>query len=175
MARGHEQTVAAARAGLEDQRPSKNGLLRWAARRPAQADGRRAGPAPRPPSLGCPTRSWPLPVPHPPRIIVTGPIIGQRLSSPIAVAGIADVYESTVSLRLLDAAGAEIARTYTTAHCLPQYAFQFSPRGDGNSTTSVSYRLGTDQPGILQVFEDSAHGSQSLTVNIAVALAASGS
>jgi hypothetical protein len=38
-------------------------------------------------------------------IVVSDPVVGQRVSSPVAVAGTATVFEATVSLRLLDASG----------------------------------------------------------------------
>jgi Immunoglobulin-like domain of bacterial spore germination/Sporulation and spore germination len=109
-----------------------------------------------------------------PRIIVTSPVIGQRVTSPVTVAGMADVYESTVSMRLLDSAGKEIASTFTTAHCLPRCAFQFSYRGHGNFSTAVAYRLASEQPGTIQVYESSPEdGSRQNLVNIPVVLAAS--
>ena len=110
-----------------------------------------------------------------PRIIVTKPAIGQRLTSPITVAGIASTYESTVYLRLLDAAGKQIATTYTTAHCLPRCPFEFSTH-HGNFSTTVAYRLSSEQPATLQVSGESADGSNTGPVaNIPVLLAASGS
>jgi hypothetical protein len=110
-----------------------------------------------------------------PQIIVTSPVIGQRVSSPVTVAGMAEVYESTVSMRLLDAAGKEIVSTYTTAHCLPRCPFEFSNRRHGNFSTAVSYRLSSEQPGTVQVYEsDAEDGSQKNVVNIPVVLAASG-
>jgi Immunoglobulin-like domain of bacterial spore germination/Sporulation and spore germination len=52
-----------------------------------------------------------------PRIVVLGPIVGQRVSSPLTVTGTADTREATVNVRLLDAAGQELATTFTTATC----------------------------------------------------------
>ena len=109
-----------------------------------------------------------------PQIIVTGPVIGQRVSSPVTVAGMAEVYESTVSMRLLDSAGKQIVSTFTTAHCLPRCAFEFSQPGHGNFSKAVSYRLSREQPGTIQVYEsDAEDGSQRNVVNIPVVLAAS--
>jgi hypothetical protein len=110
-----------------------------------------------------------------PKIIVIDPVIGQRVSSPVTVAGMAEVYESTVSMRLLDAAGKEIVSAFTTAACVPRCAFEFSGPGHGNFSTAVSYRLSREQPGTVQVFETSPEdGSQRNLVNIPVVLAASG-
>lgn len=110
-----------------------------------------------------------------PKIIVTNPVIGQRVSNPVTVAGMAEVYESTVSMRLLDAAGKAIVSAFTTADCVPRCAFEFSGPGHGNFSTAVSYRLSSEQPGTVQVFETSREdGSQRNLVNIPVVLAASG-
>ena len=50
-------------------------------------------------------------------IVVSDPVLGQRVSSPVTVAGTANVFEATVTLRLLDASGREIATRFTTATC----------------------------------------------------------
>ena len=52
-----------------------------------------------------------------PAITVRSPVIGARLTSPVTVSGTADVFEAVVSVRVLDSAGNEIARTFTTASC----------------------------------------------------------
>jgi hypothetical protein len=110
-----------------------------------------------------------------PEIIVTNPVIGQRVSSPVTVAGMAEVYESTVSMRLLDAAGKEIVSAFTTADCVPRCAFEFSGPGHGNFSTAVSYRLSSEQSGTVQVFETAPEdGSWRNLVNIPVVLASSG-
>jgi hypothetical protein len=110
-----------------------------------------------------------------PPIIITKPAIGQRLTSPITVTGIAATYESSVYLRLLDAAGKEIATTYTTSHCLPRCPFEFSTR-HGNFSATVAYRLTSEQPATLQVSGDSADGSSDgPRANVPVVLAASAS
>jgi hypothetical protein len=101
-----------------------------------------------------------------PAIVVTSPLIGQRVSSPVVVAGTADVFEATVSVRVLDAAGNELAARFTTATC------GSGCRGD--YSTTVSYRLTREQPGTVQVYEVSARdGSKVHVVDIPVVLAAS--
>jgi hypothetical protein len=50
-------------------------------------------------------------------IVVSDPVVGQRVSSPVTVAGTANVFEATVTLRLLDASGREIATRFTTVTC----------------------------------------------------------
>ena len=108
-----------------------------------------------------------------PQIVVTGPAIGQRLSSPITVAGSASTYESSVYLRLLDAAGKEIARTYTMAHCRPGCPFEFS-YNHGIFSATIAYRLTSEQNGTLQVSGESPDGSNMGPVaNIPVVLTAS--
>jgi hypothetical protein len=100
-----------------------------------------------------------------PAIVVTSPLIGQRVSSPVTVAGTANVYEATVNVRILDAAGRELAARFTTATC------GSGCRGD--YSTTVSYRLTREQPGTVQVYEVSAmDGSQLHVVDIPVVLAA---
>lgn len=98
-----------------------------------------------------------------PEIVVTSPGIGQRVPSPVTVTGTANVFEATVSLRILDASGAEIATTFTTATC------GSGCRGD--YTVAVPYRVTTEQRGTLQVFQVSAEdGSRISVVDIPVTL-----
>ena len=52
-----------------------------------------------------------------PAITVESPLIGGLVSSPVTVSGTADVFEAVVSVRVLDSAGNEIARTFTMASC----------------------------------------------------------
>jgi Immunoglobulin-like domain of bacterial spore germination len=47
---------------------------------------------------------------------VPGGVAG-TLSSPVTVSGTADVFEAMVSVRILDSAGNQIARTFSTASC----------------------------------------------------------
>lgn len=100
-----------------------------------------------------------------PAIVVLDPVIGQRLTSPIRVTGTANVYEATVSLRLLDASGAEIATRFTTATC--------GSGCRGSYRTDLPYRSRREQRGTLQVYEVSAEdGSPLNVVDIPVVLAA---
>ena len=98
-------------------------------------------------------------------IVVSDPVVGQRVSSPVTVAGTANVFEATVSLRLLDASGREIATRFTTATC--------GSGCRGNWSMSVPYRLGRTQRGTVQVYEVSAEdGSRQHVVNVPVMLSA---
>jgi hypothetical protein len=98
-----------------------------------------------------------------PAIVVTRPGIGERVDSPVTVAGTADVYEATVTVRVLDAAGAELGTTFTTATC------GTGCRGD--YSVAVPYRGAGGRPGTVEVFEVSARdGSPVHVVTIPVVL-----
>lgn len=98
-----------------------------------------------------------------PPILVQSPIVGDRVSSPVAVSGTANVFEATVSIRLLDAQGREIVRTFTTATC------GTGCRGDYSE--SVRFQVGSEQQGFLEVFESSPlDGSPQALVRIPIVL-----
>jgi hypothetical protein len=98
-------------------------------------------------------------------IVVSDPVVGQRVSSPVTVAGTANVFEATVTLRLLDSSGQEIATRFTTATC--------GSGCRGSWSVSMSYRLGRTQRGTVQVYEVSARdGTRQHVVNVPVVLAA---
>ncbi|MFR9777512.1 Gmad2 immunoglobulin-like domain-containing protein [Micromonospora sp. MS34] len=102
-----------------------------------------------------------------PPIVVTGPSIGDRLTSPVTVTGTADVFEATVSVRVLDGAGREIGTGFTVATC------GSGCRGDYR--ISVRYRRATAGPGTIEVYEVSAlDGSRINSVAVPVVLAATG-
>jgi hypothetical protein len=98
-----------------------------------------------------------------PAIVVESPSIGERVSNPVTVSGTANVFEATVSLKILDADGNEIARTFTTATC------GTGCRGD--YSVSVPYNVDREQRGTIVVFESSAQdGSEINAVAIPVVL-----
>jgi hypothetical protein len=78
------------------------------------------------------------------------------VTSPVTVAGTADVFEATVSVRILDSAGHETARTFTTATC------GTGCRGD--YSVAVSYSVPRTQPGTVEVFESSARDGRPVNV-----------
>jgi immunoglobulin-like protein involved in spore germination len=83
----------------------------------------------------------------------------------MTVAGTANVFEATVTLRLLDASGREIATRFTTATC--------GSGCRGSWSVSVPYRLGRIQRGTVHVYEVSARdGTRRHVVNVPVLLAA---
>jgi hypothetical protein len=89
-------------------------------------------------------------------IVVHGPIVGQRVTSPITVSGTANVFEATVSISVLDAEGNEIARTFTTATC------GTGCRGDYSE--AVRYEVERTQPGTVRVYESSAEDGEPINV-----------
>ena len=98
-----------------------------------------------------------------PPIAVALPQTGAFVQSPITITGSANVFEATVSVRVLDADGEVIAQTFTTATC------GTGCRGD--FSTQVEVPVDTEQPGTVQVFESSAQdGSMINAVEISVTL-----
>jgi hypothetical protein len=99
-----------------------------------------------------------------PAIVVTAPVIGERVAGPVTVTGTADVFEGTVSARVLDATGREIGTAFTTATC------GSGCRGDFRLT--LPYRLPADQDGVVEVYEVSPKdGSRVDVVAVPVFLA----
>ncbi|MGV9808706.1 Gmad2 immunoglobulin-like domain-containing protein [Micromonospora chersina] len=100
-----------------------------------------------------------------PPIVVTAPAIGDRVGSPVTVTGTADVYEATVSVRVLDAAGQEIGTAFTTASC--------GSGCRGGYRVDVRYRRPAAGSGTIEVYEVSARdGSRTNLVRIPVQMAA---
>lgn len=98
-----------------------------------------------------------------PPILVTGPAIGERVGSPVTVAGSADVFEATVTVRVLDAAGRAVATAFTTATC------GTGCRGDYR--IAVTYRVPREQAGTIEVYEVSADdGTRTHVVTVPVTL-----
>ncbi|GAA2706180.1 Gmad2 immunoglobulin-like domain-containing protein [Micromonospora olivasterospora] len=102
-----------------------------------------------------------------PAIVVTAPSVGDRITSLVTVTGTADVFEATVSVRILDPAGREIGTAFTTAACGSGY------RGDYRAR--VDYRLDRTGPGTIEVYEVSARdGTRVNVVAVPVVLTAAG-
>jgi immunoglobulin-like protein involved in spore germination/sporulation and spore germination protein len=93
-----------------------------------------------------------------PAITVQNPVIGAQLSSPVTVSGTADVFEAVVSVRVLDSAGNQIARTFSTASC------GTGCRGD--YSIPVSYTVTRAEPGTIEVFETSPKNGQPVNVQL---------
>jgi germination protein M len=100
-----------------------------------------------------------------PAIVVESPVAGQHAGSPIEIAGTADVFEATVSLRLLDENRQQIASAVTTATCGTGCRGAFG--------ASLAYHVDHEQWGTVEAFEASAKdGSPINVVDVPVILAA---
>lgn len=100
-----------------------------------------------------------------PFILVESPGIGERVSSPVTIAGTSDVFEAVVSIAILDERGDTVASTFTMATC--------GTGCRGTYSTDVSYDVTTTQPGTIRVYEVSAmDGSSIHVVDIPVTLTA---
>ena len=96
-------------------------------------------------------------------VSVSEPCSGDTVTSPLAVAGEANVFEATVSMRILDENGEEIATAFTTAKC--------GTGCWGAFVGEISFEVDHEQPGTLEVFESSAEdGSDIHKVSIPVTL-----
>jgi hypothetical protein len=96
-------------------------------------------------------------------IQVSSPSIGGTLRSGDMVEGTANVFEATVSLRLLDANGDVLFEGFTTATC------GTGCRGDYSE--AIDFEIDSEQQGVLEVFESSAKdGSDIHKVSIPVTL-----
>jgi hypothetical protein len=98
-----------------------------------------------------------------PAIAVYAPAIGATVGNPVTIAGTANVFEATVSLRILDQNGNQIAQGFTTATC------GTGCRGD--YSVPLSYQVSQEQNGTIEVYESSAKdGSPTNVVRIPVTL-----
>lgn len=86
-----------------------------------------------------------------PAIVVETPAPGATVSSPVTIAGTAQVFEATVTVIVLDAEGAELARDFTTATC------GTGCRGD--YSTELAFEVDQEQAGTIVVQDDDAAGT----------------
>ena len=93
-----------------------------------------------------------------PPITVQNPAIGQQVTSPVTVSGTADVFEAVVSVRILNSAGNEIARTFSTASC--------GTGCRGNYSVPISYTVAQEESGMIEVFESSPKNGQPISVQL---------
>ena len=93
-----------------------------------------------------------------PAITVQNPAIGEQVSSPVTIAGTADVFEAVVSVQILDSQGNQIAKTFSTASC--------GTGCRGNYSLPVSYTVATAQPGTIEVFESSPKDGKPVNVQL---------
>lgn len=79
-------------------------------------------------------------------IVVESPESGASVSSPMTISGTASVFEATVQIRILDSAGEELARTFTTASAGAPERGDFSER--------VDFDVAEAQDGVIELFEE---------------------
>jgi hypothetical protein len=98
-----------------------------------------------------------------PAIVVRTPLPGDEVVAPVTISGTADVFEATVSIRILDATGGELAAAFATATCGSGCRGRFS--------ADVFFFTEHPQNGTIEVFESSAQdGSPLHLVSIPVVL-----
>jgi hypothetical protein len=83
-------------------------------------------------------------------IEVESPQAGDTVSSPVTVSGTANVFEGNVQIAITDAAGSELASTFTTAAGSP-----------GDFSKAVEFKVGEAGPGVITVSsEEAATGAE---------------
>jgi germination protein M len=98
-----------------------------------------------------------------PPIVVESPRPGAVVSSPVVVSGNANVFEATVSLRIVDASGRELVRNFTTATCGTGCRGDYSKR--------LRFSVSEDTEAFIEAFEESAEdGSRLFVVRVPVTL-----
>lgn len=96
-------------------------------------------------------------------IVVHTPIADQRITSPVRISGTANVFEATVSMRILGPDNEVIAETFATATC--------GTGCRGTYSKNVSFQVVEETEGVIQVFESSAEdGSPLHVVSVPVVL-----
>ena len=78
-------------------------------------------------------------------IDVVSPQAGDTVSSPVTVSGTANVFEGNVQIAITDAAGAEIASTFTTA-----------AGSSGDFSKAVEFEISEAGPGVITVSSEQA-------------------
>lgn len=113
-----------------------------------------------------PTLTAPAPgtfPPGPPTIVVRSPRAGAKLDTPVTVSGFADVVGGLVSIRVLDATGAELSATNVVPSCGAGCRGRFSMK--------LPFYTPVRQPGTIQVFEpDPETGAALFVVEVPVTL-----
>lgn len=86
-----------------------------------------------------------------PAISVAKPASGDRVTSPVTVAGTANVFEANLTVEVHDAHDRIVGKTFTTASCGTGCAGSFS--------VPVTYEVASAQPGTIVVHDDDAAGT----------------
>ncbi|HZA39105.1 MAG TPA: Gmad2 immunoglobulin-like domain-containing protein [Actinomycetota bacterium] len=96
-------------------------------------------------------------------IVVESPRPGATVSSPVDVTGNANVFEATVSMRIVDSSGNVLVRDFTTATC--------GTGCRGGYSKKLKFEVAETQAGFIEVFEESAEdGSPIFKVRLPVML-----
>jgi hypothetical protein len=86
-----------------------------------------------------------------PVIAVDEPAAGARVSSPVQVSGSANVFEANVTVKVLDANGNVVGKTFTMATC--------GTGCRGTYAVPVTFKIDREQPGTIVVSDDDAAGT----------------
>jgi hypothetical protein len=86
-----------------------------------------------------------------PVIEVDKPVAGARVSSPVQVSGSANVFEANVTVKVLDANGNVVGKTFTMATC--------GTGCRGTYAVPVTFKIDREQPGTIVVSDDDAAGT----------------
>jgi Sporulation and spore germination/Immunoglobulin-like domain of bacterial spore germination len=86
-----------------------------------------------------------------PAIEVTKPAENARVTSPVTVAGTANVFEANVTVEVLDAAGNQVGKAFTTATC--------GTGCRGTYSVPVTFKVDREQSGTIVVHDDDAAGA----------------
>ncbi len=86
-----------------------------------------------------------------PVIVVADPLAGARVTSPVRVAGSANVFEANVTVKMLDANGKLVGHTFTTATC--------GTGCRGSYSVPVTFKIDREQRGTIVVSDDDAAGT----------------
>ena len=96
-------------------------------------------------------------------IVVEAPAAGDTVTSPVTVSGTANVFEATVSMRILGPDNEVIAETFTTATC--------GTGCRGTYSKKVPFQVVEEIEGVIEVYEASAEdGSPLHVVSVPVVL-----
>ena len=86
-----------------------------------------------------------------PAITVAKPAADSSVTSPVTVAGTADVFEANVSVEVLNANGDVVGKTFTTASC--------GTGCRGTYSVPVTFKVAKAQSGTVVVHDDDAAGT----------------
>jgi hypothetical protein len=96
-------------------------------------------------------------------IVVTSPMPGDIVSTPVTIEGAANVFEGNVRIRIFDAINNQIVDTFTTATC--------GSGCEGTFSVAVDFSVAEEQQGEIVVFEEDAEtGKPRNSVRIPVTL-----